>query len=278
MASRSTSAGSVSTLEFWARPVISPSAPWVRYDEQFTDAGVASDFLGSLGFPSEPCVVRAAANGRQIPAPLKGLWLCDAATPKSPVRIPAPRWRYSVEATAWSSARTWLDAWETCDRMDWMCGALTRVDPKYTAEAAVACLDRAAQIFVPDSERTLRYVENLRRSIHDRELRDENLAAELRALYGQLVVTPVTHPSAAPNANRALAIAISYTTRVVRYHLGEPYQASRFASWAMQHLGNIFTPSETTTAYLRQECADLVRRHVPTLVVLRAAVRRRAES
>ena len=230
---------------FSAREVVAVGEPFRPWDRTFADAGVALDEMSDLRPSREPLVLRVAATGglereRKL---VEGDWLCDSDGAE-PRRIPQPNWGYDGDARKWSFGRAWLDAWERCPNAQWSlyAAATAGVDRRLVVLAACAC-----------ARTELPYLA--------REQEMSRLAIETAEAWarGEATVEEVHAASVAPASASAASAASAayYAASDARYAYA--YTASASAVDAHASL---------------REMADLVRRQVPTIAVLRAAARR----
>ena len=230
---------------FFARAMVAAGEPFIRWGRTFSDADVALDEISDLRASQEPLVLRVAASGglareREL---VEGDWLCDDDG-SQPRRIPQPNWGYNGGSQNWWSIRPCLDAWELCPNAKWSlyAAATAGVDRRLVVLAACAC-----------ARTELPYLA--------REQEMSRLAIETAEAWarGEATVEEVHAASVAPASASAASAASAayYAASDARYAYA--YTASASAVDAHASL---------------REMADLVRRQVPTIAVLRAAARR----
>ncbi len=221
--------------------MIARGVPFAPHPEGYCDAGVAFDTIASLRAPGEPLVLRVLAKGGRAAerAAVEGDWLCDEGG-GPPRRIPPPRW----DGGSWvgrcgASGRPWLDAWEGCSNPGWMlCGADSIGVDRRLLVQAAETCVRTAQPFLPDATALVSIVRG------SRAAKGRAFSKSLSEVVGLCV--------------DALADATPWRVVSVGDALGEGPVDARQRALA--------------------RLADLVREHVPTLAVLRAAVVRGYES
>lgn len=224
----------------------------MSWGEAFADPDVALDEILSLTGNAEPAVLRVVATGGSARgrAKLAGDWLC-AADGGSPRRLPFAAWKYGRESEAWSSGRTWLDAWEECEDARWMLHAAVTigVDRRLVVLAACACARTALRFAPEDEHRPRRAIETAeawaRGKATEQDLRDAAVSAYASA-------------SAAAEADGA-AYAAAYAAEAAAGTYAAAYAAEAAASY-----------NEDRSSGLR-DMSNIVREKVPTLAVLRAA-------
>ena len=142
--------GDDARISLSARPVEATGAPFAPRSVVYHDVSVALDEILSLTGNVEPVVLRVSVSGgtAEDRASVGGDWLCADHEPPAP--LPKPAWDWSDEARVWCSGREWIDAWELCDRAEWMMHAVggKSLDAAIYVQAACACA-RTSLAFVP---------------------------------------------------------------------------------------------------------------------------------
>ncbi len=129
-------------IVFSARALVARRLPFARRRESYADVEVARDEIRALPPAVEPLILRVRAAGFSLEdrARVEGDWFCDV-TGQEPVKLPPPRWEYEGgEASAWVQGKTWLAAWETCTRPDWMMHGAASAGVARKSVARVACV------------------------------------------------------------------------------------------------------------------------------------------
>lgn len=232
-----------------ARAVVAAGEPFLPRGSEFADVGVSMDEIASLRASQEPLVLRVAASGglareREL---VEGDWLCDSDGAE-PAKIVSPVWDYSSFSLKWADGRPLLDAWEACDDARWMLrvAVVLGVDGRSIVRAGCECARKALRHVRPGNDVPLRAIEQ----------------AEAWARGEQADPTRAAH-------------AI--------YQGGEPYDEGdemsaadaaylaasgpRYAAYAAESAA--YAADDAAAALRRM--ANIVRRHVPTVAVLRAA-------
>ncbi len=261
-------------FEFRARPVISPLAPWVVYDEPVYDRGVARDILRALRLPAEPCVLRVTATPRKVAHHLAGDWLCDAAVADEPQRIPSPVWAAMDEARWWARRRPWLDVWETCPRADWMLARCPGVDFRLGVRAGCACVRSVLSLVPPSEGRPAALVDAVEAWSADSSRPAAEVRRRIQGAYAfrDEIFADEAQP---PTAIRSVVDSvIDLGFAVTDSSWGRVAVATASAATARAAAtGATARDRNRSLPDARRIMADLVRAHIPTLVVLRAAVR-----
>ncbi len=261
------------------RPVISPLAPWSEYDVAH-DPGVVRDLIEDLRDFAEPTVLRVARRPDvEPPTRARGLlgdWLCDRVLGDAPRPVREAQWTFSENAAIWGKGRALLEAWEQCENGTWMVSLCARIDPSRVVLAACACV-RDALGAEPSTER------RARRAIEVAEARCRGEATEDEASFASAEAARAAEewqsstaaPVAARNAASLVASAASSaclaatpTADVVNAAEGALEDAATAVAWRSGSY-----EGRSRRAALRT-FADLVRSHVPTLLVLRSYVSR----
>jgi hypothetical protein len=139
-----------------ARAVEAAGVPFAPAGDELHDADVALDEIASFTGNVEPVVLRVAARGGW-PAErraVEGDWLCADHEP--PKRVQRPAWNVGREGRRWAAGRPWLDAWESCQRGDWMIYAAVshRLGLRLAAAAVCACVEPSARFLLRRHERS----------------------------------------------------------------------------------------------------------------------------
>lgn len=116
------------TYRLSARVARASGEPFLPHDEELHDPGVVRDTVRWLTPRVEAVVLRVAASG-DVGADGDDLdrdWLLRPDG-SPPMPVPQPRWGFGRESEAWSLARRWVDAWETCHNGCWMAHAAEEV-------------------------------------------------------------------------------------------------------------------------------------------------------
>lgn len=279
------------TVSMSARAVEAARAPFVPRDGVYHDAGVALDEILSLTGNVEPVVLRVSCSGGSAEqrASIEGDWLC--VDHEEPALLPRPAMGWPDEAKAWCAGREWIDAWELCDRADWMMEAAgdCSLDAAIFVAAACACA-RTSLPFVPDGGKY--------RHTHSEYLSGPRLAIEAaeswargrsdgetarRASWGadfianEFVSHRTFERSAISYAARSASAAAmaAYFADAERTNRGGAtaarYAAESYAS-AVHASSDPRASHETYAAAYRRRLAELsslVRETVPTVAVLR---------
>lgn len=264
-----------------AREVIAVGEPFVQRRGEFSDAGVAIDELMSLRAAQEPLVLRVNAVGgtraqREMVGGDRSDWLCDSDG-SEPMRLPRPRWDFesgvpgSRPGLNWSKHSEWIDAWETCDRAEWLLngaahGAMAGpIDYRRSVVlGACACADLLLPELPEDyylRSPLVACVAEAKRWCGGRPARrtvlhtgwDVTLRVGMLAAGGDRRVT-LTTEDAAWAAYYALAAAVNAEAFGDDTYSAAVGACGRHADWAQV-----------------AEAADAVRAAVPTIVVLRQA-------
>ncbi len=198
-----------------------------------------------------------------------GDWLWAPTLPE-PVRIPSPSWRYSHQSHRRAKTRTWLDAWEGCRDGRWLIHAAARigVDPRHVTRAACACARTALGFVPPDEGRPRRALEAAEAWTCGRASLAE--VAQVRQDVAVMIgAVPVS---------RARNVAYSVYGIVARVEAdGSPRDdipGSRYELSEAVHYASLSAAGSVEEASFRDalaSMADLVRREISTLAVLRAA-------
>ncbi len=248
-----------------ARAVIGVGYAFTPHDTTFSDPDVALDEILSLPIPPEPLVLRVAAEGGSARerAPLAGDWLCDASIGE-PRKIPETVWFHSDAAAAWADGKPWLEAWETCQDARWMLDAVakTGLDARLLVRTACACARVCLGEVLPGEGRPLRAIETAEAWVRGEASREEVLAASSasRDAAREMRATSVRAGHAGHAAADA-AEGAEGSTYALRF------TASFAASSAYYAMGNRGVEALRTMA-------NIVRREIPTLLVLRTLVKR----
>ena len=131
-----------------ARTAESFRGPWLPYGETIHDLGVALDSAMYLSASHGLTVLRVTTSRPKSNSLIgdardacEGDWLCDPETDGPNVKLPTPRWGRSLDSKAWSQRIELIDAWETCDRPDWMlhAAAAAQVPIRDVVAACASC-------------------------------------------------------------------------------------------------------------------------------------------
>lgn len=117
------------SIKLSAREVVARGYPFAPFEDEFSDADVALDWISSLAPPTEPVVLRAESRGGDDQERLlvRGDWLCDTRG-AGPRALPPAMWWFDEHARSWAKGKSLLDAWEGCDNPRWLllCAASLR--------------------------------------------------------------------------------------------------------------------------------------------------------
>ena len=131
-----------------ARTAESFRGPWLPYGETIHDLGVALDSAMYLSASHGLTVLRVTTSRPKSNSLIgdardacEGDWLCDPESERPNVRLPTPRWSYSLDSRQWSERLEMIDAWETCPEAGWMlhAAASALVPIRKVVAAAAAC-------------------------------------------------------------------------------------------------------------------------------------------
>ena len=264
-----------------AREVVAARTPFVQRRGDFSDPGVALDEILSLRAAQEPLVLRVDAVGgtreeREAVGGDHSDWLCDSDG-SEPRRIPMPRWDFesgvpgSRPGLNWSKHAEWIDAWETCDRAEWLLNGASHgamagpIDYRRSVVlGACACADLLLPELPEDyylRSPLVACLAEAKRWCGGRPARrpvlhtgwDVTLRVGMLAAGGDRRVT-LTTEDAAWAAYYALAAAVNAEAFGDDTYSAAVGACGRHADWAQV-----------------AEAADAVRAAVPTIVVLRQA-------
>ena len=257
-----------------ARAVVSSGAPFGRWGEPFSDPDVALDEISALRPHGEPVVLRVDVVGGTMKqrAELKGDWLCDVRG-QAPARLPVPRWAHSAESAEFSRRRSWLDAWELCGDARWMLDAAADegVDLKLVVLAACACARTSLHLIPSAESRPVKAID-----VAESWARGTASPAALRAARasasqanGDSSAMPIRARAAVTSVLAALNLAARIA--VVADAGDDPADVTG-ASWEWSYGDVAAHVAHTATAALGNMggMADLVRKKIPTIAVLRA--------
>ncbi len=246
-------------IVFTARAVVASSLPFVAQDRAYADADVARDEIQSLSNPVEPTVLRVRATGgeKSERAAVAGDWLCDTVGDE-PRRIQKPQWSINEAARRWAAKRTWLTAWETCEKAHWMLHALARasVDRAVLVRAACACARTVLDVVPPGEDRARRAIETA-----EAWSRGEASAREARIASNAAYEAAYEDREEGPQESRIYNALLA-----ARYAASSTYTFGYGAS----DLSDVAVHAGYEDDAAMRSLADLVRREVPTLLVLRA--------
>ncbi len=256
-------------ITFSARAVVARGFAFVPREGSFADADIARDEILHLPAPPEPLVLRVVARGgrKSERASVAGDWLYDRA-PGSPRRIPRPHevWTYERESTAWSRTKTWLAAWETCANACWLlhAAACVKVDPRLVVRAACACARTVLDRFPGGEIRPRRAIEAAEAWARGEATTEEVVQASEGA-YEAYQTYRATSDNAAANA--------AYTAYLLGVAFAGVPSRPEFAFSGVCSFAASTPQADYSVQRVRAlaTMADLVRREIPTLVVLQAA-------
>ncbi len=254
-----------------ARAVVASGVAFRDDATTYADADVARDEIRALPPPPEPLVLRVWARGGtdRERARVEGDWLCDPKR-KEPRRIPIARWDHSPAAVAWSDGRPWLEAWEGCEDARWMVHAATAagLPRKAIARAHCPCLREVMPLVPQDETRPLQAIETVEAwALGEATSRDlDDAYRAVSACADALATAAISGPSFAAVES---VVSLLFNVRRGPFTARDdaPYAAAVLdqAAYAMRDL-------EVSNREALRRFADLVRLHLPTLDVLRAAV------
>lgn len=270
-----------------ARAVEAAGVPFAPAGDELHDADVALDEIASFTGNVEPVVLRVAARGGW-PAErraVEGDWLCADHEP--PKRVQRPAWNVGREGRRWAAGRPWLDAWESCQRGDWMIYAAVshRLGLRLAAAAVCACVEPSARFLLRRHERS--FAEAIRgvRDLAAGRRSHVPLQRSLSVLYsasrddtgGRGSLTFVSDRNAMLAAMAAVNTALAYeaatsaksdyAAAAVGLSAGAFAAAAAFA--AVADGGDADAAMESGRLAALRSLADVVRAQVPTVAVLR---------
>ena len=243
-----------------AREVVAAGEAFRERGESLSDPWVALDEILSLRAGQEPLVIRVRASGgsRAERGLVEGDWLCDSGG-AAPARLRPPDWGYDAASQEWARRRTWVGAWEECRDGRWSLAAADEVvEDRRVVTLAACAVARMSLGRVPLGEaRPLRAIEAAEAWARGRGAAEDAVAAAHRsdalASHAQAHAGPDSLRAARAAANAAYAVRYSFAAA----------DAATFAALALTAGGD----SPGTLAAM----ADVVRRAIPAVVVLRGA-------
>ena len=256
-----------------ARAAVAIGQPFAPWGTSFADVGVARDEISALRAPAEPLVLRVSVAGgtKEERAQIVGDWLCDPGGAE-PRRIGPARWNFNASSLAWARKLPWIDAWERCENAAWMlnaAGHLDYLDSRPVALALCACAERAIGILPTHGD-------VFRRAI------DAAVAWRIAGEPWSGGLYEVVRYAA--RRAREVAYGGDYAYRTAGWHAAHgifaavAYASASGPSWS--EVTNSSAPSIAEAVVIAsqsateddalREMADVVRREVPTVEVLRA--------
>lgn len=288
-----------------ARLVEAAGGEWMPLGEEAHDPGVARDFVASLQPTHGPAVVRVEASGgttreRDMVA---GDWLCDGRDGGN-LRVPAASWDGEVESLRWTEDHPeWLEAWEACERADWMLWQYAILDPPSCGVVRAACelargmlhllgpvaagsasgaLDAASSC--PPTGASISSMESLSAKLDIGDVEDYvGRSAEQeearRAVLGEPPAALFHGGSDGDLYGRLMAIdAVLYATSVAKEYASSALRSRRRGSVSVAADRAFEVAMQAETAYRgiyrgrsQERPCDTVRRCIPTYDALRAA-------
>ena len=253
-----------------ARAAVALGERFAPYGETFCDPAVVRDVLRTFADAEEPLVLRVA--GAAAHESIAGDWFC-AADGTPPARLPPPSWHDDVDCTVWARTQSsWLGAWETCPRADWMLHAAVSagVNLRLVVPAAGACARTALEFVPPREDSPARAIEAALAWT-----RGEYDPAEHDRARGDLDRYLIR--GGAPGSPEIMATHAAMSTIDLAVGDGgfSPWDSQGFAdnaSFAACYAGGAFmrARSESLEDSLRR-MVHLVRQHLSVVDVLRAA-------
>jgi hypothetical protein len=254
-----------------AREVVAFRGEFRRAAETYSDPGVVLDEISSFRARQDPVVLRVESRGLRAAARARidGDWLCEPG--EAPRLIPAPDWGRDHRTEAWADKRRWVEAWEWCAAPDQMVHAAVDVgcDRRLVVAALCACVREVGAREFPGSgpfEASLRCMERW------------SLGAEEWSCAGPAISRLY---AMAPARARAAALAVVRTNDAA---IERAEQARWAAAEAVESLAfgeEVASPEPpgprgpppwpAARAAAMTRMAHVVRKHLTTLVVLRAA-------
>jgi hypothetical protein len=184
------------------------------------------------------------------------------------VRVPKPAWERSFSAEEWSFKREWVEAWETCDQAGWMAHAATAVgcDRRLVVTALCACV-REFEPRHPFRGRghvtsILNDTEAWARGEASGRSPDESARLHRPRLENSVVRGGGARVRAVINGTTSAAAAAAPSAKDAAWHAANSVESIVHA---------ISQGGEATRESVSADLSDVLRRHITTLDVLRAA-------
>lgn len=249
------------SASFLARVVEAAGSAWLPAEDDVSDPGVALDVARSLEPRTGPTVLRVIARGDEYRR-VAGDWLCDDepfSGKSRNARVGPLVWSASSEAGHWARGMPLIDAWEACERPSWMAQAAADagVRPREVVLAALAVFERHGARDVTEQCDT-----NARLAM--RLLGEWKIGAgDAGALYaiGSLLFREANSGGDAT----ATSMSVQALTDLCLATVSHDPMPVAYAGASMRALSG---------AYRAQDLARSFREAMPSIVVLRAAVRR----
>lgn len=249
-----------------AREVVAFRGDFRRGDHAYSDPGVAIDEILSFRAKQDAVVLRVESRGLRAAARSRtdGDWLCEPG--EEPRRIPPPDWGRDHRAESWASKRRWVEAWEWSAAPDQMVHAAVDVgcDRRLVVAALCACVREVGASGFAGSgpfEASLRCLEQWSQGAE----RWSCAGQVMRHLYA---MAPARARAAAHAVVRANEVAIDRTDQA-RWAAVEVVEGLAFGEEA----ASPGPRGAAARSAAMSRMASVVRRHLTTLVVLRAAAR-----
>ena len=257
-----------------AREVVAFGAPFRPLHEDFSDPGVAGDFISALRAKTEPLVLRVSVVGRDWfqASAWCGDWLCEADG-SEPRRLREPNWSRNEHARDGASEREWIDAWEGCENASWVLNELPTLGVDWRSALLAACdCARLALPYAPrGDDRPLRAVEAAEALARGEAARAD--ARRAAAAADEAADEAANGPEDAADGGRASHACRACACAALSYSALSSYASGRGAEYAGHMTSEAAREAMAAMAGRARIDALMgaVRRRIAALEVLRAA-------